>query len=73
LQSVTQSQFNAWEFTDLSDENPLLEFLIEQCYQHMRNSPTTDQQKHWFGRMAHYVAKRTPETIRRMEAEKGLA
>lgn len=50
-----------------------LERMISHCCEMMVASKEHDQQIHWWNRMGYYLKKRTPETIRAMEKQKGLA
>lgn len=51
----------------------LNEWMISHCYRMLVASKEHDQQMHWWERMGHYIKLRSPETIRQMEREKGLA
>lgn len=50
-----------------------LELMIEHCREMMVLAKEHDVQIHWWTRMGYYLKKRSPETIRQMEREKGLA
>jgi len=51
----------------------LTEYLVDHCYRLMIAAQTTAEQAHWCERMTHYVGKRSPERVREMEIERGLA
>lgn len=56
-----------------SGDDQLTEYLIDHCYKSMMASPTTAEQKYWCARMTFYIGRRSPERIREMERERGLA
>lgn len=51
----------------------IIERMIECCYRQLIASKDHDVQMHWWSQMGYYLKKRSPETIRQMEREKGLA
>lgn len=50
-----------------------LEIMIKHCYLQMVAAKEHAQQMHWWWQMGYYLKKRSPETVRQMEREKGLA
>ncbi len=45
---------------------------VNWCYQMMLDAQHPESKTYWWGRMQHYIAKRSPEQVQRMEREKGL-
>lgn len=50
-----------------------IEYMIAHCYRMLVASKDHDAQLHWWGRMGHYINQRSPQTVRQMEIDKGLA
>lgn len=62
----------AYGHLDMTRE-AIIERMIECCYRQLIASKDHDVQMHWWSQMGYYLKKRSPETIRQMEREKGLA
>lgn len=54
-------------------DTAFIEYMVGHCYRMLVASKDHDQQLHWWSRMGHYIKQRSPETVRAMEREKGLA
>ena len=49
------------------------ERMVQRCFEQMLENTDFGLRMHWWHRMHHYISRRTPERIRRMERERGLA
>jgi hypothetical protein len=54
-------------------DDALTEYMVALCYQRMLNAVDTTDQMLWFNRLAYHVGCRSPERIRQMEQQKGIA
>lgn len=54
-------------------QDELTEYLINHAYRLMLAAKTTDEQRHWCERMAHYIGQRSQAKVAEMEALMGLA
>lgn len=59
--------------SDVNTSQEAIEVMIKHCYRQMVASKNHDVQMHWWSQMGYYLKKRSPETVRQMEREKGLA
>lgn len=58
----------------MSPSNPeALEMMIKHCYRQMVSAKEHERQMYWWMQMGCFLKKRSPETVRQMEREKGLA
>lgn len=55
-----------------ASDDALNEYLVDHAYRQMMAAPDETAQRHWQDRMRHYVLRRSPERIQRMETELGL-
>ncbi len=50
--------------------------MVQRCFERMVEAQATHGDfglaMHWWQRMRHYIKRRTPEQIERMERERGL-
>lgn len=54
-------------------ESALTEYLIDHSYRQMMRATDDEGRRYWCDRLTAWVNQRSPERVREMEREKGLA